>query len=129
MKFAIGFIVWPSGARAANLLLKCFMLKALELSRINLSDGEIDPAEVVRGYVAGDVSAAHCKKLAADWLARLDSVDRVREFQDKNILLVRLANSLLDVDEGGGMSYADELGWFIELLGFMGLIITGRSGL
>lgn len=116
MSFAMGKIVWPADGHEANVLLRGFMLKALEALDHSFLESLQEPIRYLEGYVSGDTSCEACSALAAKWKNELSEEAVVRDFQSEKAIKIRIVESVLGINEGDMDCLADELSWFTELL-------------
>jgi hypothetical protein len=95
------------------------MLSVVEGMEISFEDLLPNPAVLLKGLVDGESSdEERIAAIEALW-KKVDAVG-VRDFRGREVLLCRLGICLLSENENSS-SYAENLSWFLEVLGFMGL--------
>ncbi|QNH78395.1 hypothetical protein GGD92_09130 [Pseudomonas protegens] len=117
--FNVGSIVRTADSCAALKHQIGFLIQVLEALDIKFSDCEQDPLLLAKAYVAGDIPIEQCKAQASVWWAKIDEKGAVRAFQDRDVLMARLAICLLSNDEDDISVLGDNLSWFFEVLGFL----------
>lgn len=120
MSFTIASIKWPENNRDAIRLYLAYVIKVLDYLNIRFADCDHDPLELARSYISNKISSEKYEAETLAWWKKIDSQNAIREFQNENILMARLAICLLPVKEDSALSLGDDLSWFIEVLGFMG---------
>lgn len=120
-KFSIDSIVRPASNTSALKHQLGFLVKALDALDIKFSSCENDPLLLVKEYIDGKIPIATCKAEASVWWAKIDELGAIREFQNRNVLMARLAICLLSNDEEDVSVLGDNLSWFLEILGFLGV--------
>ena len=128
-KFNIGSIVRPAEKSDALKHQLGFLIKVLETLDIKFSDCENDPLQLVKKYIDGEVSIEKCKVEASGWWAKIDEKGAIREFKDREVLIARLAICLLSNDEDDISILGDNLSWFFEVLGFLGVDMKKPVGM
>ena len=120
MNFAIGSIDWPKNNHEAVRLYLGYVIKVLDALNIKYSHHENDPLEMARAYVAGEISPEKCQMEAMVWWKKIDDQAAIRDFQNKEALMARLAICLLHLKVNDTSDLGEDLSWFIEVLSFMG---------
>lgn len=119
-KYNINAIVRPANkARALKQQLD-FMVRVLSALGLTFSYGEQDPLRLVEQYIEGSITIQRCKVESLLWWKKVDDSAAIHEFEDRDILMARLAICLLSNDEEDVSSLGDNLSWFLEVLGFLG---------
>ena len=118
-KYNVGAIIRPSDNREALKQQIGFMVKVLDALDIKFSECENDPLRHAKDYVDGRIPIETCKAEAAVWWEKIDEKGAIRLFQDRDVLLARLAICLLSNDENDTSVMGDNLSWFFEVLGFL----------
>lgn len=98
-----------------------FLIKVLDKLGFKFSGCEHDPLRLAREYVAGEIPIGQCKAQVSGWWAKIDEKEAARQFHDREILMARLAICLLSNDEEDISVLGDNLSWFFEVLGFLGV--------
>jgi hypothetical protein len=122
----IASIVWPDDKSAAVKLYLGFLVKVIESLHITFDVSNAptsDPLSLVKGYLNGLVSEEERNAAALAWWSYLDSNEAIRDLQDKNALMARLAICLLSAKEKDVPELGEHLSWFLEVLGFLGVDI------
>jgi hypothetical protein len=128
-KFNIGSIIRPTEKSDALKHQLGFFIDVLEMLDIKFSDCENDPLQLAKKYINGKVSIEECKVEASGWWAKIDEKGAVREFKDREVLIARLAICLLSNDEDNISILGDNLSWFFEVLGFLGVDMKKPVGM
>ncbi|MCK9796797.1 hypothetical protein M1B34_03310 [Pseudomonas sp. MAFF 302030] len=123
-KFNIGSIIRPTEKSDALKHQLGFLIKVLETLDIKFSGCENDPSYLVKKYIGGEIPIEECKAEASGWWAKIDEKGAIREFKDREVLIARLAICLLSNDEDDISILGDNLSWFFEVLGFLGVDMT-----
>ncbi|PIF48347.1 hypothetical protein CLU80_0594 [Pseudomonas sp. 29] len=123
-KYNVGAIIRPSDNREALKQQIGFLVKVVDALDIKFSDCENDPLRLAKDYVEGKIPIEVCKAEASVWWAKIDEIGAIRDFQDKDVLLARLAICLLSNDEDDVSVMGDNLSWFFEVLGFLKVDMT-----
>lgn len=119
MNKSIGSIAWPPNPRDSAQLFLRYMLRVLEELSISFSPPSNDPMSIVTGVLAERLSEGDRLRALAYWWNVVDARG-IRNFEDKNALLARLAVCLLSSDEAEVSNFGEQLSWFLEVLGFFG---------
>lgn len=120
-KFNVGSIIRPTEKSDALKHQLGFLIKVLETLDIKFSGCENDPSYLVKKYIGGEIPIEECKAEASGWWAKIDEKGAIREFKDREVLIARLAICLLSNDEDDISVLGDNLSWFFEVLGFLGV--------
>jgi hypothetical protein len=123
-KYNVGAIIRPSDNREALKQQIGFLVKVLDALDIKFSDCENDPLRLAEDYVDGRIPIEACRAEAAVWWEKIDETGAIRLFQDRDVLLARLAICLLSNDENDTSVMGDNLSWFFEVLGFLKVDMT-----
>lgn len=123
-RYNVGSIIRPADNSGALKQQIGFLVKAVDALDIKFSDCENDPLRLAKGYVDGRIPIETCKAEAAVWWAKIDEKGAIRGFQDRDVLLARLAICLLSNDEDDVSVMGDNLSWFFEVLGFLKVDMT-----
>ncbi|MBH3409162.1 hypothetical protein I5P86_29285 [Pseudomonas glycinae] len=118
-KYNVGAIIRPADKSEALKQQIGFLIKVLNALDIKFSDCENDPLRLAKDYVDGRIPIQTCKAEASVWWAKIDEKGAIRNFQDRDVLLARLAICLLSNDEDDTSVMGDNLSWFFEVLGFL----------
>lgn len=118
--FTIGSIQWPKDTSSAIHLYLNFLLLVLETLKIDFSGYNTDPVQITKLFLDDLTSEDERRHALEAWWDYIDSQGAIREFQDKNILMGRLAICLLSVTEKDVNQLGEHLSWFLEVLGFLG---------
>ncbi|MDZ4155925.1 MAG: hypothetical protein U1E09_05195 [Methylococcales bacterium] len=121
MTVNIASINWPKDHKVAVKLYRNFMVKVLELLNISFTHPENNPLELSKDYLNGKVSEEVLGNAAIFWWNYIDEKEGIRNFQDKDLLMARLAICLLSVKEIDFPVLGEHLSWFFEVLGFLGV--------
>jgi hypothetical protein len=128
-KFNIGSIIRPAEKSDALKHQLGFLIKVLETLDIKFSGCENDPSYLVKKYIGGEIPIEECKAEASGWWAKIDEKGAIREFKDREVLIARLAICLLSNDEDDISILGDNLSWFFEVLGFLGVDMKKPVGM
>mgnify|MGYP006154525583 FL=1 len=123
-KYNIGAIIRPAGNSDALKQQIGFLIKVLDALDIKFQDCENDPLHLAKDYVDGKISIETSKAEASIWWAKIDEKGAIRNFQDRDVLLARLAICLLSNDEDDTSAMGDNLSGFFEVLGFLKVDMT-----
>jgi hypothetical protein len=120
----IASIIWPDDRNAAVKLYLGFLVKVIVSLNITFDVPNAptnDPLSLVKGYLKGLVSEEERNAASLAWWSYLDSNGAIRDLQDKNALIARLAICLLSAKEEDTPELGEHLSWFLEVLGFLGM--------
>ncbi|MGY2442977.1 hypothetical protein [Pseudomonas sp. SDO52101_S400] len=118
-RYNVGAIVRPADSSEALKQQVGFLIKVLDALDITFSDCENDPLLLAKDYVDGRIPIESCKVEASVWWDKIDEDGAIRNLQDREVLLARLAICLLSNDEDDISVMGDNLSWFFEVLGFL----------
>lgn len=118
--FSIDLIEWPKSANSAIHFYLGFLVWVLDALKINFSAYENDPICTTKLFLDGVVSNDERLQESKLWWDYIDSREAMRDFQDKEILMARLAICLLSFTEKDVEYLGENLSWFLEVLGFLG---------
>ncbi|MGC2781959.1 MAG: hypothetical protein WA418_40635 [Bradyrhizobium sp.] len=95
------------------------MSDVLDQLGIVFGPSALEPMPIVRRFLAGDhVEDERRRALACCWKVVDDH--GIRNVVDQDVLMARLAISLLSPDERGLWPAGEQLSWFLEVLGLIG---------
>lgn len=120
MNFSIDLIKWPENGRDANILLKRLYARILNYIDIDFSGLQHDPREIAENYIAFSATAKECNNYENIYKSLLENEGFARNFRNNRAIEIRLAATLVHVDEDHPRNLGEELSWFIELLGYRG---------
>ncbi|AXI03789.1 hypothetical protein [Aquirhabdus parva] len=116
-------IQWPLDKHVALHLFLKFQLHVLEKLNIQIAN-EVsqvnDPQLLATEYLAGHLSFASLDSARVQWWDYIDDHNGITNFQDRNLLMARLAVCLLMTKVNEGDTLQDHLDWFIEFLKALG---------
>jgi hypothetical protein len=97
-----------------------FMLGVVEQLGISFHSSAYDPIPIVKNILAGELRDEDRRvALAHSW--KVIDEKGVRDFQRKDALIARLAVCLLSPSEQGTWDLGEQLSWFLEVLGSLGV--------
>lgn len=117
----IGSIVWPVEPAVAIRVYLRFLLKVIEEQNVEFPDSLSNPVTLVNRFLNDEISEVELNSEANAWWGILDSRELLRDFENKEALLARLALCLLCVKEQFAPQLGEHLSWFIEVMGFLEL--------
>lgn len=120
MNRSIGYIAWPGESCDSVQLLLLYMLRVIERLGINFNGMNFDPLDITMRRVSGEDVSEVRKKAIEYWWGFIDERG-VRDFQNKDLVMGRLAICLLAPDAEKNWSFGDQVSWFIEVIGLLGL--------
>lgn len=118
----IAAIEWPASPTAARHLLLSCMVTMLDELCIGFPPGPAEPMALTRRFLAGESGEAlerERDEANEHWWARIGELG-IRDFSNPRALNARLAICLLVSDEAEKWGWGEQLGWFLEVLGFLG---------
>ncbi|MDY4385974.1 hypothetical protein ABRP58_20560 [Pectobacterium aroidearum] len=118
MARSIGLIKWPVSKKLSVRLYLNFLLHVVEMMGLNFNDCPNDPVKLTRGYLDGSITDEE-RSLALSYWWGCISDDEIRNFNDKSVLMSRLAICFLSINEDNSNEISEHLSWFIEVLGFL----------
>lgn len=118
--FTIGSIQWPKNSSSAIRWYLRYLLQVLDALKINFSEYPNDPIHITTLFLKDMSSEEERRHATKMWWNYIDNLEALREFQDKDILMGRLAICLLTVSEKNIDQLGENLSWFLEVLGFLG---------
>ncbi|WP_334188075.1 hypothetical protein [Noviherbaspirillum sp.] len=121
MTFSIGSIIWPADGAAAIRLYLGFLVQVLTVLKINFHGRINDPLKLTKDYLERRLSDEERNAASAAWWSYLDSQGAIRDLQNQDALMARLAICLLSVREKDVPELGENLSWFFEVLGFLGM--------
>lgn len=124
MTINIASIVWPDDRMAAVKLYLGFLINVLDSLHITFNSSNKDPLILTKKYLEGQVSEDERNAESLIWWSHIDDSGAIRDFQSKDALMARLALCLLAVKEKDAQQLGENLSWFIEVLGFMGMDVN-----
>ena len=96
------------------------MTGVVERLGISFGSSAHDPLSTVKGLLARELSESDRRVALAHWWKVVD--DRgLRNFESSEAVVARLAVCLLYPSEEKVSSQGDQLSWFLEVLGFLGV--------
>ncbi|WP_157903140.1 hypothetical protein [Cupriavidus malaysiensis] len=119
MSKSIGSIAWPDNADESRRLLSTYMVKVVGQLGISFGNHPCKPASIVKGLISGRLSDENRRAALASWWAIAEE-HGVRNFEDKEALIARLAICLLSSAQQGPWNLGDQLSWFLEVIGLIG---------
>ena len=117
----IGSIIWPSDAASAVRLYLSFLVAVLDVLEIRFEHFLNDPLLLTKRFLLGEISEEERADAAAEWWAYLDENKAIQEFRERRALMARLAICLLSIKEKDSIELGENLSWFFEVLGFLGV--------
>lgn len=120
MMFTIGSIQWPKNSSSAIRWYLRYLLQVLDALKINFSEYPNDPIHITTLFLKDMFSEEERRHATKMWWNYIDNLEALREFQDKDILMGRLAICLLTVSEKDIDQLGENLSWFLEVLGLLG---------
>lgn len=119
MNKSISSIAWPADPHDSMQLFVRYMLGAVEQLGISFGYSADSPVSIAKGLLAKRLSESDRLGALAYWW---DVVDKkgIQNFEDKDVLLARLAICLLSPNESEASNFGEQLSWFLEVLGFFG---------
>lgn len=118
--FTIGAIKWPKTYSLAIQLYLEFLVLVIEDLGIDFSSYNQDPVEITKSFLLGRIKDNERVESAGLWWNYIEKSGAIRDFQDKDNLMARLAICLLGVGEKDIDRLGENLSWFFEVLGFLG---------
>lgn len=118
--FTIGSIQWPKNSSSAIRWYLRYLLQVLDALKINFSEYPNDPIHITTLFLKDMFSEEERRHATKMWWNYIDNLEALREFQDKDILMGRLAICLLTVSEKDIDQLGENLSWFLEVLGLLG---------
>lgn len=118
MNKSISSILWPSDRREAVRLCLEYMVSVLNRLEIFFQKSDHNPLVYAERLIAVGKRDGEWDAELAYWWRVADGFG-VRNFQDKDAIMARIAISVLSVKEDDSLSLGDQLSWFIELIGFL----------
>lgn len=112
-------IAWPENSEESRRLLSTYMVKVVGQLGISFGNHPCEPVSIVMGLLSGGLSDDNGRAALASWWAVVDE-HGVRNFEDKEALIARLAICLLSSTQQGPWNLGDQLSWFLEVIGFIG---------
>lgn len=119
MTFTIGSICWPEDPLLSLHLYLDFLFLAINKINVDFSDFEDDPIKIIRLFLDGTGSNESRKQACLIWWDYIDKKNALQDFQDRDILLARLAICLLSVSETDRDNLGEHLSWFLELIFYL----------
>lgn len=127
MGISIGLIKWPASRKSSVWLYLGFLLRVTEMMGLDFSDFDNDPVTLTRGYLDGVVTEEERALALSRWWGCLGDGE-IRNFNDKSVLMTRLAICFLSINEENSDEIGEHLSWFIEVLGFLGCDLSEVIG-
>lgn len=120
----IGSIIWPEdGVKAVDLYLS-FLVQVIETLGIQFSGDLGDPVSLVKSFISGKASDFDRTRLLDSWWGYIDNKEAIRNFHEHDVVMARLAICLLSVPKCNGTELGENLSWFFEVLGFLGVDLS-----
>lgn len=120
MNKPISAISWPSERGNAVKELQCYMLTIVDELGIDFGTSTDSPIALVNRLINGSSTESERQTALAHWWGLIDEKG-IRDFSGKDVLIARLAVSLSSPTAGDALDLGEQLSWFLELLGFLGL--------
>lgn len=117
---SIGLIKWPTENKEAINIYINFQISVLEGLDIKFSNYNNDPIKIAKEYVKAKITEEEYNDHVEYWWGIIDSNNGIRDFQNKDMLIARLAICLLSVKKSEVDRLGDHLSWFFEVLQFLG---------
>ena len=116
MTFDISLVQWPADPDAAARLLVSCILSAVEPLDVELGAESGDVLELARRYVRGEADAAEVQRVRTSLWGYIRSRDGVANFQDRDLLLARLALCVLPPVATDAPTLEEGLEFLLEVL-------------
>jgi hypothetical protein len=112
-------IVWPSTPKESMALFLSFQIKVLCELKITFESSSADPVKIANNYIDGEITFSEYESEAKKCWVFLDNSGQLRNFEDTEPLMARLAicllnNRLIESD------LSESVEWFFELLNMLG---------
>lgn len=117
--------MWPENSEKARQLLSTYMVKVVGCLGISFDASPCDPVSVVNALLSGGMSDDDVRTALDYWWSQVDE-HGVRNFEKREALIARLAIYLLSSSQQESRDLGDQLSWFMEVLGFLGMDV-GKS--
>jgi len=96
------------------------MTKVVADIGVSFGSAAYDPMSIVKGLLAGSLFEADRRSALTHWWNAVDG-QGIRNLEHKDALTARLAVCLLTPNEGNASDLGEQLSWFLEVLGFLGV--------
>jgi len=116
----INAISWPTERIDSVKLLQHYMLAVASPLGLDFGKSTVSPLFIVNGLINGVCSESERRSALSHWWRVIDEIG-IRDFSDRSVLIARLAVSLLSPTQEDDLDLGEQLSWFLEILGFLGL--------
>ena len=116
----ISAISWPLERSDSVRLLQHYMLAVADQLEIDFGRSSDSPIALVKRLIAGTSTESERQAALTHWWGLIDEKG-IRDFSSKDVLSARLVVSLLSPTANDALDLGEQLSWFLEVLGFLGL--------
>ncbi|WPH17802.1 hypothetical protein [Variovorax paradoxus] len=116
----ISAISWPPERGNAVNELQRYMLAVVDQLGIEFETSTDSPVALVNQIIDGSATESERQTALADWWGLIDEKG-IRDLSSRDLLIARLAVSLLSPTAVDSHNLGEQLSWFLEVLGFLGL--------
>lgn len=116
----ISAISWSPERGNAVKELQRYMLAVVDQLGIDFETSTDSPVALVNRLIDGSSTESERQTALAHWWGLIDEKG-IRDLSSKDVLIARLAVSLLSPTAVDSLDLGEQLSWFLEVLGFLGL--------